>query len=377
PSWEIPFVKRAPDSGPPLAGVPTERPGESRTVAERVRQGFGGDRYDLVKARADYQKANERFNQAKSLPVAERQQAFAQAAKSFHAAARHAKGSTLEEDALMMTGEAWFFADAYPKAVDRYAELIKKYPTSRYLDHIDQRRFLIATHWLEQAESKSSTVALVNFTDKERPSTDTFGHAVKLLDRIRFDNPTGKLADDATMKAAVSNFERERYVEADPLFADIRDNFPQSPHQFQAHLLGLKCKQKLYYGAEYDGTVLDEAEKIIQQMIRLYPQESAGHQEHLATELKDLRLKKAERDFKVAKYYDQRKEYGAARVYYDLVRTEYKDTNLSLEAETRLAQIGGLPAVPENSMQWLADMFPTEEPAKPLIASEAPDTKRR
>ena len=337
------------------------------------------ERTEPDRARERFHKADELFREAAKMEDdgLERKKKFMSAGREYVAAARFWPGSSLEEDALMMSAESLFFADLYQKSVNRQAELVKKYPTTRHLDRIDQRRFAIAQFWLDHHRKFGTDLTWVNIGDPRRPGTDTFGHAVKLLDRIRFDNPTGKLADDATMLAAVANFEKHNYSEADVLFTDIRQNFPRSEHQFQAHLLGLKCKRELYRGADYDGGVLEESEQIIQQIARLFPEESADHQEALRTELKEIRLQLAERDYTMAKFFDNREEYGAARVYYELVRNEYHDTNLALESESRLAQIGGLRPVPENSLDWLADFFPEEEPAKPLIARDTPTTKLR
>ena len=112
-------------------------------------------------------------------------------------------------------------------------------------------------------------------------------------------------------------------------------------------------------------------------MIRLFPEEAEKHRQELDAELKDIRLKQAERDYVMAKFFDDRKEYGAARYYYDMVRREYHDTNLALESESRLAQIDGFPEVPESSLQWLIDRIPEEPPAKPLIARSSASSSRR
>ncbi len=371
----LPFVPGA-KVEPTALEASTRPPTQQNTLVEKFQHALGNDRYDMSEAKQRHETAQRQFQAATATQGSDRASQFEKAAKDYAAASKRCAGTSLAEDCLMMSAESYFFADLYPKAVERYSELIKKHPNTRYLDLVDQRRFAIARYWLA-LKKQDSSMEVVNLTNSERPATDTFSYAVKLLDRIRFDNPTGKLADDATMAAATANFEQGKFAEADVLFTDIRENFPQSEFQFQAHLLGLKCKQELYEGPDYDGGMLVEGEKIINQMVQYFPQESATHREHLESELKDIRLKIAQRDYTMAKFYDSKKEYGAARVYYDLVRSDHKNTNLALESEARLAQIGGLPTDPENSMQWLADMFPKEEPPKPLIARKTVGSVKR
>jgi outer membrane protein assembly factor BamD (BamD/ComL family) len=365
PSLDLPFV-----SDETRARV------SEKSLAERFKMAFQSPA-NPPEARRRYDLGENLFQQATQVTGPERKKKFLAAAKEYAAAARYHPSTALAEDALVMSGESFFFADAYPKAVGQYAEVVKLYPNTRHLDRIDHRRFLIAQYWLNQYQRKQSPRSPVNFASDQHPTTDTFGHAVKLLDRIRFDNPTGKLADDATMAAAVANFRRGKYGEADILFTDIRDNFPNSDHQFWAHLFGLKCKQQLYRGADYDGSVLSDSELLIQQMVRVFPEESRKYQDRLQNDLKNVRLQQAERDFALAQYFDDRKEFGAARFYYDLVRQHYRDTNLALESESRLAQIEGEPERPDSHWQWLIDAIPEERPAKPWIARDTVDTIRR
>ena len=79
----------------------------------------------------------------------------------------------------------------------------------------------------------------------------------------------------------------------------------------------------------------------------------------------------------MAQYDDRRKEYGAAKVYYEAVRDRFKDTNLALESESRLAAISDYPSEPEQPVKWLAELFPEEQPAKPLLARDTPTNLRR
>ncbi len=344
--------------------------------AASLKQVVQGPPPDEDAARGYFNQGEQLFTAAAEKEGEERTESFKEAAKKYFEAAKRSPGTPLEEDALLMTAESLFFADHYVKASEAMDRLVKKYPLTRHMDRVDQRRFRIAEYWLGLTEAKGNQW-LPKFSQGSRPATDTFGHAIRLFDKIRFDDPTGKLADDATMAAGVANFEREKYWAADVLFTDVRDNFPKSEHQFQAHMLGLKCKMMMYSGPDYDSGSLDDAESIIKSMVQLYPQESEPQREYLEKAYKEVRLKKANREYSLAQFYDRRKEFGAAKIYYQEVVQSYSDTNLALESESRLAAIGGLPSVPDQPMEWLANLFPDEAPAKPLLARDTVDTKVR
>jgi outer membrane protein assembly factor BamD (BamD/ComL family) len=325
-------------------------------------------------ARVKYDQADRLFQQASSAQGDARIEAFRSAAGLYGEVAEEATSQSLKEDALCMHAECLFFANQYPKAVNAFDELVKQFPRTRHMDRVDKRRFAIAQYWEQQVDGFSFKP---NFTNGQQPKFDTFGHALRVYNRIRFDDPTGKLADDATMAAAVANFEAGRYAIADSLFEDLRDNFPSSEHQFQCHLLLLKCKMKRYQGPNYDGTVLNEAEELIRQMLVQFPGEADPHRESLEKEAKEIRLMQAERLYVKAQYRDRRKEYLAAKMLYEQLRNEYGDTSLALEAESRLAKMEGLPDRPEERLQWLAELFPKEEQPKPLIATGGTGGKLR
>ena len=326
---------------------------------------LGGKR-NQAKAREHFAAAESAFRFAIGLQDKQREEAFTRAAKQYEQAASKTTDPVMHEDALFQMGESYFFANNYPKATSAYGGLLKKFPTSRYVDRVDHRRFVIADYWLKVNEQDGAWDVMPNISNKRRPVADTFGYAIKQLDGIRYDNPTGKLADDATMAGALAHYEAGRYGKADDLFTDLRDNFPSSEHQFRAHLLGLKCKLAKYAGPDYDGSILDESEELVKTMLRIFPRESESHRQYLEESFKDIRLKKAEREFSIAQYYDGRKEFGSARIYYQRVKDSFADTNLALEAESRLAQLEGEPDTPDQPLQWLSNAFPDVED-KPLL----------
>ena len=326
---------------------------------------------DEEKARQIYEVAHAEYQQAVATSGEDRQKKLRAVAKKFERAAKLAPDSGLEEDAMFMVGECLFFTDRYSKATDQYEQLVKKHPNTRYLDQVSQRQFALADYWLTLDQQDPEWAVTPNFTDRRRPLFDTFGSAIRIFDRIRFDDPTGKLSDDATMAAGKAAFLKRRFRRSETFFEDLRESFPESPHQFDAHLLSLKCKMMLYEGPDYDGGYLKEGEELVKRMFRLFPSQAEEHREYLEAALKDIRLKQAEQEWKVAVYYDRRKEYGAARYYYEIVQREFGDTSLAAEANTRLAEIHGRPDVPPQRLAWLANLFPTPEKEKPVIARGA------
>jgi len=327
------------------------------------------------KAREMYAEAERQYRAG--VEADDRRSDLVAAAKGFRAAADRWPDSALEQDALFLAGEAYFFADYYPKANESYELLLKKFPHTKYMDVVESRRFAIADYWLKLNDVQSQAFWEFNFFDNRRPMRDTFGHAVRVFDRIRIDDPTGRLADDATLAAGNAHFTAGRYLEADNFYTDLRKTFPSSDHQFRAHLLGVKAKLLSYQGSDYSGIPLDEAEKLIKQIRRQFPRESQEEKDFLTRAYAEVRFNKAQREWNMARYYDRRGESGAARFYYAVVANDYAETPFSRQAADRLAELGDAPAVPPQRLAWLVDMFPKEEDLRPLMANSETNTTLR
>ncbi len=328
---------------------------------------------DKEAARAAFHAADSLFEQAKNAQGDERVDLFKAAGKKYKAAAKHWQSSALEQDALFMAGESYFFAEAYPDAEDFYVRLIKEYPRTPFLDRADQRRMEIALYWLQYDNADPKAFYELNFTDRRRPWNDTGRHGIRVLEKMRLDNPTGRLADDATMELATEAFRKEKYQEARDTFEDLRITYPDSPHQFEAHFLGLKSAMETYQGPQYAVEPLDEAEKMIKQIMKQFPNDAKEHRDFLNRAYAEIRYKKSERLFDQARYRMKRGENNAARIYLDKVLVEFNDTPFADQAREAQTEIAALPGEPQRYFQWLAAIFPENSKTRPLLESKADD----
>jgi len=386
-----------PSAGPgPLAGRPAAlgavRPASAQSPAEPAEEegllsglapdklaqtakkltGQGPDREAALKL---YREGDDLFRQAMAAQPPRRREVFALAAAQFVKAAERAPPqSQLAMDSLLMAAESYFFADHYTQANHYYEKLVKDFPNNRYLDQIDKRRFAIAKYWLDLNHQWPEPFYYVNWFDKSRPWRDVRGHALRVFDKIRIDDPTGRLADDATLAAANEHFASGKFYKADEYYTDLRKAYPSSEHQFLAHFLGIKAKLNSYQGPAYGGTALDETEKLIKQTRRQFPQEAEREREFLDRAAAEVRYRKAEQLMYLGQFYDRRREYRAAQHYYQRVVREYPDTPLAAHAGQRLEQIAGLPPVPPRPLPWLVALFPESDKVKPLLKAATPPT---
>ena len=350
---------------------------------------MGKEQSDAVKAKELYQKGDALFRNAAAAAgqVARdgetegtEKKEFAKAAKFFKRAAEAEPGSALSQDALFMQAESLFFADQLTFATDVYQKLQKDYPRNRHSDRIASRLFSVTQYWIDTDKASEGSWVPINLFDPSRPRLDTDGHAVRVLDSIRYDDPTGRLADDATMAAAAEYIRQGDFEMADEFLTDLRETFPDSEHFFLAHMLGIRCKMEVYGGPEYSGLMLEEAEKLVKQTRERFPNKLQDQEtaDMLARAAAEVAFRHAEHLYVRAQYREKKKEFRAANEYYQRILDDFPSTPQADKARERLEKTGGLPPVPEKRLTWLKAVFPDSKRSSPLEFSfESPTGEKR
>lgn len=304
---------------------------------------------DEAQAKLAYEKGEDLFQREK----------YAEAAKAFKETISRAPGSNLAQDAKFMLAESYFFAHEYPDAVDTYDELIGENPNSKHLDKIVRRQFDIARYWEAHHQGEPHWATTPNLLDDTRPLFDTLGRSLKVYENIRLNDPTGPLADDAIMATANSYFLRGRYEDADYNYELIRTEYPRSDHQFEAHILGLQCKMRMYQGPDYDGGPLLEAKKLSKQ-IRVQFVGQLNDEDRSRLQVDEAKLQKllAEREMSRAEYYKKNGYNGSAKFHYARVARQFSGTPIANEARQAYAALDGQPERPDVKMESLINLFP-------------------
>jgi hypothetical protein len=151
----------------------------------------------------------------------------------------------------------------------------------------------------------------------------------------------------------------------------LRSEFPKSEHQYQAHLLGLRCKLIRYQGPGYDGSQLDEAEDIATQLLTQFPTDLGDERERVVQVRAEVRTQRALREYDMAEFYAKNEYYGAARHYYAKVVEDYPDTKLAEESRIKMTGFAAEPANPTPTFQWLVDILPASKKSGPQISIPA------
>jgi outer membrane protein assembly factor BamD (BamD/ComL family) len=290
-----------------------------------------------------------------------RQKKFKEAAAKFATVAFRWPDSPLEEDALFLQGECEFFSDQYPKAHDTYGGLLKKYSNTRHLDTVMSREFALGRYWEQLHDANPKWPVTPNVTDSSRPRFDTFGYAIQSYERVHMNDPTGPLADSSLMALGNAYFRRGQYEDAAHNYDMLRKEYPNSQHQMNAHILGLQAKMRMYQGTSYDETPLKDSAKLARQTLTQYGAKLGDERRRIAESEAMISEEQANREFTLGKYYENRKFYGAARIYYKSVIDDFPGTQKAKEAQARFEAIRDKPSEPPGDFAWLTGMFGTKK----------------
>ncbi len=282
---------------------------------------------------------------------------YDQAAKEFYTASWRWPDSTMEEDAMFLEGESYFFSDHYGDAQDSYVNLLKKHDNTRYLDIVIARLFAMATYW-EQLDLRTHHWPMTpNPTDKTQPWFDTFGNAMACYGAVWLHDPTGPLADVALFRVANAHFRRGEWEDAAEHYDLLRKNHPKSKYQKDAHLLELQAKMRIYQGPKYSIVPLNDAQEIAEQAIKQFPGQLGDEERRVRQAQAVLFEQRAEREWIMAQYYDNKRDFRAAREYYKVLLDKYSRTSYGERARKRMQEIQNEPDEPPNYFKWLTAPF--------------------
>ena len=253
-------------------------------------------------------------------------------------------------EARYFEAESLRLQGCYPDAADTYVRVLQDFNRNMvYREQCCQHMYDIANYWLdetreemretkEQREGKRMVVwpHFVSF-EKSKPLVDREGRAVQKLEQVRLYDQ-GPLADKALFLAGSVMFFNENYKEADYYFSQIYERSKNSPLAEQAVELAIISKHMSTGGSDYDGRKAAEARKLIDAAATLYP-ELRKKEKFLTKQVERIHDQQADKDMKMAQFFERTNHPGAAYFYYSMVTKRYRGSDYARKAEQKLVEL--------------------------------------
>lgn len=247
----------------------------------------------------------------------------------------------------------------YTDAMSTYNKLLNDFQYGVYRERAVGQMFMIADYWLEDTRAQMDAEAeksegkrffvpwnFVHF-NKSKPLFDEEGHALKALENVYFNDPTGPYAEKALFLAGYVHFHRGNYKEADQMLSqmlEVGDRNPPKNDEIRklrerAYELAILSKNNATGGPAYDGRKAAEALQLIQRAKMTEPELANNRGDFLDNQMKMIRYQQAEKDYEIAEFYRRIGKAPAAWFYYELVRRRYNGTEFHDKAVARMTEI--------------------------------------
>jgi len=232
--------------------------------------------------------------------------------------AQYYMGRSLEE--LKTPYEAYF---AYQKILDSY-------PNSKRINEVVEREYAIAMQFAEKEQPKLLGLKKYDFT--EHPGVVIFK---SLAEKV----PNSEYGSKAQYQLGMLFIKLKRYDDAKEAFTRLIDKYPDSAWYAPAKYQLAQATAKGFAGTDYDARAVHEATARLDEFLSSHPDSDVAGQ--ASDSLKDLNEKAAKKSYETASFYEQRKQYKAAKVYYEIVLDKYPRTGWAEKSDIALKRVEG------------------------------------
>jgi len=214
------------------------------------------------------------------------------------------------------------------KAFKAYQVVIDKYPFSELAIEIVQKQYDIGMQLLETASNRGKFIDA--FAGADYNVIDVFKTVIK-------NAPYGDLAAPSQYKIGLYLQEKQLYQEARDEFEKVINDYPDSEWTKAAKYQIALADAQRSTDAQYDQKITQAAVEEFDEFVKMYPDAELTQQ--AKEQIYQLREKEAENSFVVAQFYEKQKNYKAAKIYYQVVVDDFKDSSWASKSLNKIREM--------------------------------------
>jgi outer membrane assembly lipoprotein YfiO len=241
--------------------------------------------------------------------------------------------SEYRDDNQFLRGEIRIGQGKWLDGAQEFQTLISSYPDTDHYDDAIAKQYEIGDLFFERGQEKIKKRWTLW---KRRP----LKRAVEVYSMVVENQPFTANAAKAQYQVGLCRYTTKHYLEAAFDYRRVIEDYAGSDWVDEASYGLAQCYYDMSLPADYDQTPSQLTIDAIDSFANRYPDD-----ERLA----DLRSKQSEMQERIAqqqiinaKYYEKRRRFSAARIYYELVVDKYPDSAAAAEAQTWLEAHGGV-----------------------------------
>jgi outer membrane assembly lipoprotein YfiO len=218
-------------------------------------------------------------------------------------------------------------------AAKAYQQLLAGYPNTKRYQEAIKRQYEIGDQYYEKGLKKvEKRWALF----KKRP----LKHAAEVYAMVVENQPFTAEAAEAQYKIGLSHYARREYIEAAFEYRRVVEDYSGSDWVDDASFGLAMCYYKGSLKPAYDQTPSQMAVDAIDDFATRYPQDARVAD--LKAKRGEMRESVANQRLATARFYEKRREYSSARIYYELLAKDFSDTGAAQTAKTWLDNNAGV-----------------------------------
>ncbi|MGZ8940724.1 MAG: outer membrane protein assembly factor BamD [Limisphaerales bacterium] len=232
-------------------------------------------------------------------------------------------------EAQYLLGRSWEERQRDEKAFKAYQELVEKYPKASNYDDVVKRQFIIANRYLGGQWFKLWGVI---------PFFSSMDKTVAMYEKLLKNGPYSEIAPQAQMSIGTAREKQSDYPAAVKAYETAADKYHDRKEVsadalYKAGLAYLKQAST----AEYDQSVAGHAIATFTDFMTLYPNDQRVPEAQKL--IADLRTEQARGSMLVARFYEKKRQWDGALVYYNEVLIRDPQSKYAEEAKQRIEEI--------------------------------------
>lgn len=231
-------------------------------------------------------------------------------------------------DAQYYIGVCWEDQGKLQEAFKNYQLVVDKYPFSERSAEIVQRQYDIGVKLLEGESGRGAFSR--SFSGPDTNIIDIFNAVIK-------NAPYGNLAAPSRYKIGLYFSENRMYQEARDEFEKVINDYPDSEWAKAAKYQTALADAQRSTDAPYDQKVTQAAVGEFKEFLEHYPEAELSSK--AKEQIRGLRDKEAESHFQIAQFYEKQKKYEAAKIYYETIANDFRDSPWAAKALKKIREV--------------------------------------
>lgn len=243
------------------------------------------------------------------------------------------EGSEYEDDNQFLRGEIKLAQGQWLDAAKEFQNLIANYPDTDHYDAAIEKQYEIGDRYFERGQKKMGERWALW---KRRP----LKRAVEVYSMVIENQPFTANAARAQYQVGLCRYTNENYLEAAFDYRRVIEDYPGSDWVDEASYGLAMCYYDMSLPPDYDQTPSQLAIDAINSFESRYPgDERVAELREKQTEMQE---RIAQQQLLNARFYEKRRRFASAKIYYEALVEKYPDSEAAVEARAWLEQNTGV-----------------------------------